>query len=127
MKAQEFKHQTLPITNERTVNSVLDFKDYHISHNRSAADYGTETTAIVISNRVFFILSGDYRKPLRDAANAGGLSECLRFFIANINQAHDFSEHKQATGRAADPWELMPTLRYAVSLELFQAIFDASI
>ena len=127
MKAQGFKHQTLPITNERTINSVLDFKDYHISHNPSAADYGTETTAIVISNRVFFILCGDYHKPLRDAANAGGLSECLRFFITNIKQAHAISEHKQATGRAADPWGLMPTLRDAVSPDLFKALFDASI
>lgn len=127
MKMQEFKHHTIPVINQRTVNSTLDFKDYHISHNPSAADYGTETTAIVISNRVFFILCGDYRKPLRDAANAGGLSECLRFFITNIKRAHDYSEHKQATGRATDPWELLPTLRDAVSLELFKALFDASI
>jgi len=111
MKPREFKHQSLPVTNERTINSVLDFKDYHISYNPSAAGYGTKTTAIVIGGRAFFILCGDYREPLRDAANVGGLAECLRFFIANISQAHDFSEHKQATGREAYPWGLMPTVR----------------
>jgi len=126
MKPIEFKHHTVPVINQRSVNSTLDFKNYHVSYNPSSAGYGTKTTAIVIAGRLFFILAGDHREPLRDMATAGGLAGCVQYFIDNIGQAHDFSEHKQATGRAADPCGLMPTLRDAISPELFQALFDAS-
>lgn len=91
-----FKHQgPIPITNEITPNQISDRTGYHLSYNPSARDYGVDTTAIVLGNHaLFFILKGDHRTGLETAADRDGLRAVLDYFIENIAQAHDFSDHR---------------------------------
>ncbi|MBO9428186.1 hypothetical protein [Sulfitobacter sp. R18_1] len=89
-----FKHQTIPTTNERTINSVADFKDYHLSHDGSSMSaYGCETTALVLKNTVFFVLKGDHRDAMQALAEKDGLQGCFDYFLEKLSLAHKISEH----------------------------------
>lgn len=88
-----FKHGTIPYTNQRTVNATCSFKGFDLSYNPSAADYGTDTTAIVLDQQIFLILEGNHKQQLLNAANELGLQGCVDYFILNIAQASSFSEH----------------------------------
>lgn len=102
-----FKSGRCPITNEVAPNSTLSKKDYHISYNPSAAHYGTNTTAIILDDRVFLILSGDHRNGL--STEGSDIGTCLDYFISNIHLANPFSEHLMAVGLKKDPFKLAPT------------------
>lgn len=88
-----FKGQRVPVTNELAPNTILNRGDYHISYNASAANYGSETTAIVLKNTVFLVLNGDHKKALQDISEEGGLQACFDYFLENIDSANGMSEH----------------------------------
>lgn len=98
-----------PITNRSTVNVALTFKDFHISYNSSVADYGSDTTAIVLKGRVFLILNGDHRQALSEIAQKKGVKGGVEYFINNIAQANDKSEHRMIIGECSDPFGLTLT------------------
>lgn len=89
-----FEHQSIPNTNERTINSVAEFKDYHVSHDGSSLSaYGCETTALVLKNTVFFVLKGDHRYAMQEVAEKDGLQGCFDFFLEKLFLAHKICEH----------------------------------
>lgn len=88
-----FMHGTIPYTNERTVNATCSFIGFDLSYNPSAADYGIDTTAIVLDQQIFLILEGNHKQQLLNVANELGLQGCVDYFIQNISQASSFSEH----------------------------------
>lgn len=100
-----FKHETIPVTNQRTVNSTSNFSGFHLSYNPSAADYGSDTTAIVLKNQLFLILNGNHKKSLSEVANSAGLQGCIDYFISNIAQANPIGEHIGAIN-GKDPFGL---------------------
>lgn len=101
-----------PVTHERSVNSTLDFHSagFHISYNPSTAGYGCVTTAIVIEERVFFVLNGDHCKALSQAAVAKGLQGCMDYFIEHIADASKMSEHLMVVQPERDVFSLIPTV-----------------
>ena len=106
----------------KPINSVKTFEGYHISYNPSSADYGCDTTAIVISGRVFFVLNGNHKKALESIALNSGLVGCLEYFASNYKQVNHMSEHNMALGLANDPFELQTTLLDAIGETVFNAI-----
>jgi len=93
-------------------NYVEAREGYHISYNPSYADYGIDTTALVIYLKEdkaphfefntkefwscgvfwgdnFFILCGNHSKQL-EACHS--LDECIQYFIDNIDKAHECSQ-----------------------------------
>jgi hypothetical protein len=91
-----FTHGTIPIINQRTVNSVADFEDFHLSYNPSSVDYGSDTTAFVVKQSLFLILNGDHKAGMHAAAETGGVIGALDYYISNIDQANFRSSHKTA-------------------------------
>jgi len=89
-----FIHNT---TNGRvSPNAVEDHNDFYISYNSVDRNiYGSDTTAIVISQgALFLILNGDHR----DAMSGKNLNDCINYFVDNIDSASSFSEHKLLNG-----------------------------
>lgn len=118
---------TCPITNARTPNVSRSFENFHISYNPSSADYGCDTTAIVLGGRVFFILNGDHEKPLLNAATEGGVHACVDYFIDNIAYANRrFSEHRMATRTIDDPFDLFTTTAEVIGYDNLNRIKRAS-
>jgi hypothetical protein len=96
----QFKHQA------ETLNTVLNRENYHFSYNPSSAGYGTQTSAIVLKERVFLILTGDHREQLEATQS---LQQAFDYFVENIDKAHDYSEHTQLTGQRPDAFGLITT------------------
>lgn len=98
-----FVHHTIPVINQRSVNSTTaNLGGFHISYNASRADYGCNTTAIVLKGRVFFVLNGDHRDALAEAAESGGVQCVINYFIRHIAQANAISEHHIVIGDMKD-------------------------
>jgi hypothetical protein len=91
-----FTHGTIPIINQRTVNSVAGFKDFHLSYNPSSVDYGSDTTAFVVKQSLFLILNGDHKVAMHAAAETGGVMGALNYFIDNVARANFRGSHKEA-------------------------------
>ena len=91
-----FKPQGLdPVTQAPIVNDILEQKDYFISYDPRSSGFGCETTAIVFGNHdLFFTLKGDHKAGLAAAVKEGGKAAVVDYYIANIDQAHAYSEHK---------------------------------
>jgi len=106
---RQLSSQRCPVTNALQPNRVRNFEGFHISYNPHRADYGCDTTALVLQGRVFFVLNGDHAADLLDAAEQGGLQSCVDLFIARIERANAISEHRMAVGAAPDPFGLQPT------------------
>jgi hypothetical protein len=105
-----FQHHRIPVINQRSVNCATQiFDGMHISFNPSSVDYGSKTTAIVLQQRVFFVLNGDHRAALTEAAHNAGAQGCIDYFIEKIAQANPLSEHRMVIGEVADPFEVTPT------------------
>lgn len=106
-----FKYQSTPTIAGCVIapNSIASFDGFYISHNsRNVNADGEETTAIVIGQMLrFFILTGDHRKELIEAATAGGVEQCLAYFRENIRFAHSTSEHNVKPERLL---EISPSL-----------------
>ncbi|WP_342632762.1 hypothetical protein [Marinobacter alkaliphilus] len=111
---QTLTAQRCPVTNELMPNATQCFDGYYISYARELSHYGSDTTAIVIGERVFFLLNGDHSSDLLRAAGRGGLQACIELFIDRIEQANSLSEHLMAVGLKSDPFHLQKTLRDAV-------------
>jgi len=88
-----FTHDTIPIINQRTPNATCRFSGFHLSYNPSSADYGSDTTAIVMGDTLFFILNGNHKKVLATIATETGLQGCIDYFINHIELANPLSEH----------------------------------
>lgn len=104
------KSSPCPVTGTRSPNVTRSFGTaVHISYNPSSAGYGCDTTAIVLLERVFFVLNGDHAEALCSAVAQHGVSGCVEYFVQNISQANGRSEHLMAAGLADDVFGLMPT------------------
>lgn len=114
-----FTHSTMPIINERSVNSTMTFNDFHLSYNASSQDYGCDTTAFVLRQRVFIVINGDHRKALSRLATEKGVDGCVDYIIDNITLLNDKSEHKMALGIGQDPFNLQP--------DTFEVLGDSNI
>lgn len=104
-----FSGSRCPVTHVISPNMTASFAGFHISHNASIAHYGSETTALVLRERVFFILNGNHSEELVKEARASGVAGCIRYFAEHIDQANRCSEHLMAVGLTSDPFELCPT------------------
>lgn len=120
-----FKGGLCPVTNVVSPNISLNFYRYHLSYNSSSRDYGSDTTAIVLEGRVFFLLNGDHAVELQSKAQSGGIDACIDYFIANLHLANKFSEHKLAVGIGEDILGLVPTAEAVIGLSNVKRIFDA--
>ncbi|MNL90985.1 hypothetical protein D3C81_07110 [compost metagenome] len=79
------------ITNEVVTSNSED--KYYVSYNKSTRDYGVDTTALVITignneREIFYILKGNHSEQYKKCKN---LSECVKYFIANLTSIHGFS------------------------------------
>ena len=98
-----------PVTNTLMPNVSRSFGNFHISYCRSSADYGCDTTAIVLDGRVFFILNGNHAGQLCIVADEEGIDGCVNYFVDNIDNANPYSEHLMAAKIKADPFDLHAT------------------
>lgn len=106
-----FSSNYCPVTRQVMPNMTRDFGNYHISYCRYQSHYGSDTTALVLQSRVFFILSGYHAHDLVEAAQEAGIHGCIAVFIDRIGQANPLSEHRMAVGFASDPFNLSETTR----------------
>lgn len=98
-----------PVTNVRSPNVSRSFENFHISYCDRSDGYGCDTTAIVLRDRVFFILNGNHAAQLINTAEEEGIQGCIEYFIENIEKANRYSEHSMATGVINDPFDLFST------------------
>jgi hypothetical protein len=69
------------------------YKGFYISYNdKDIADYGCDTTAIVIGQmEKFYILNGDHRKEYSNIVDQG-INKCLEYFEKNIDKRNKHSD-----------------------------------
>jgi len=109
-KSTGMKSSICPVTHSPSPNVTRSFgSTVHVSYNPRSDGYGSDTTAIVLSERVFFVLNGDHAKALCNVAEKSGAQGCADYFVEHIAQANKLSEHLMATGVSNDPFALMPT------------------
>ncbi|UDY80315.1 hypothetical protein AXY1_4 [Achromobacter phage AXY1] len=78
----------VPISTPNTVTKQT--REFHVSYNRSSADYGTPTTAInIYSTGQFLVLAGDHSAQLAGLT----LAESVAYFYAHVDKAVTQSEH----------------------------------
>ncbi len=121
----DFKHHTIPVINQRTINSTMDFDKFHLSYNPSSANYGSKTTAIVLTQSVFFILNGNYKKELAEISKNKGLQGVIDFFIDNIDKANKLSEHSLLIEGANDAFNIKEMTLKAIGQENINRIVNA--
>jgi hypothetical protein len=69
---------------------VVDGGKWHVSYNSiDVADYGDVTTALVIDQSNFYVLSGDHREGYKDLKT---LDECKEYFLSHLDQINKYSE-----------------------------------
>lgn len=124
-----FRSQTgcIPHTCERPLNAVAQYQGYHMSYNPRSADYGCDTTAIVLGNRVYLILNGEHTHALNDAAASNGLLGCMDYFIEHIAEANPRSEHRMVAGKEPDVFSLAPTVLKLIGYEYMQRLQQQAI
>lgn len=109
-KSSGMKSSICPVTHSPSPNVTRSVGfDVHVSYNPRSSGYGSDTTATVLSERVFFVLNGDHAEALCEAAEKSGAQGCADYFVEHIAQANKRSEHLMATGVSNDPFALMPT------------------
>ena len=98
------------LTGDLLPNETAMFKDFYLSYNNTDVSfYGSDTTAIVLKERVFFLLNGDHRQALLTKAKQDGLQGCVDYFIANIALVNKISEHGMVIGISPDRFDLLET------------------
>ncbi|APO97762.1 hypothetical protein BI312_24435 (plasmid) [Xanthomonas citri pv. citri] len=107
--ANSLSSQRCPVTRQLATNRVRNFDRFHISYNNHTSDYGCVTTALVLDERVFFVLNKCHVREMVDAAERDGIQGCVDLFITRIHDANERSEHRMAAGLAADPFGLHRT------------------
>jgi hypothetical protein len=103
-------------------NTILDKGNYHFSYEKYSSGYGTETTAIVLDNNVYFVLVGDHTKQLNDIQD---INQAIDYFVANIKLAHNHSEHLMITGLVKDPWNLTKTALKVIGQDNIDKIINS--
>lgn len=103
------KTSVCPVTGKVGPNAAKSFDGFHISYCWETRDYGSDTTALVLGDRVFFILNGNHADALISAANHEGVNGCIKYFAEHIGAANNYSEHKMATMLEDDVFNLYPT------------------
>jgi hypothetical protein len=98
-----------PVTQVVMPNMTRNFDGFHISYARNLADYGSDTTSVVLQARVFLVLNGYHADVMVEAAERNGIQGCIDVFIERLQQANKFSEHRMAAGVDTDTFSLMPT------------------
>lgn len=107
----------IPITGNNNV--VREFNGFHIAY-----DHGTDTTALVLRNHVFFVLAGDHVHDWDKAAKDKGIQGCIDLFVERMDQAHRRSEHRMAVGLDSDIFNLRPTLYEMIGKDGIEKIID---
>ena len=115
-----------PVTNVVAPNMSRSFGNFHISYCRHSPDYGSDTTALVLQGRVFFILNGFHASAMVAAAEADGVLGCVDLFVRHIEMASSFSEHMMATGLTADPFQLAKTTLEVIGVDGVNKIIAAA-
>lgn len=115
-------HPNIPLPR---INVVKGYGKYRISFNPSVADFGVETTAIVLAGAVFFILKGDHALELDAVAKENGLEGCIDYFIAHKDEIHENSEHAMACRLNDDLFELNPIALSVMGDELMWKLVQA--
>lgn len=123
----KFRAYPVPIVNTMSPNVVaITDTTFHLSYKSSCSDYGSDTTAIVLRNNVFFILNGDHKEALLALAETEGLPACMQYFIEHIAQANPLSEHRMAVLLDADMFGLNKTVSELLNPEILAAIRNAA-
>ena len=120
----KFSAQKLPITNEIAPNTILVLDNFHLSYNRNSSGYGTDTTAIVLKNHVFFVLAGNHKRKLEEHARLG-VQGCMEYFIQNINLALSKVEHEMALGLREDEYNLKSITLEVLGESCFQRVKES--
>lgn len=108
------------------INRVQNFGRFHISYNPSSADYGCDTTALVLDDTVFLILNGSHQTAMKNAAADGGLPACIDYFVAHIGQANRLSEHHVINGSLKDLFGICNSAQNALGNELMARLRGAA-
>lgn len=98
-----------PVTREVMPNMTRNSKGFHISYAGYQSHYDSDTTALVLQGRVFFILNGNHAGAMVEAVEQSGIDGCVALFIEKIQLTNPHSEHRMAVRVAADPFALYPT------------------
>jgi hypothetical protein len=117
--------QRCPVTAELAPNRVRTFDGFHVSYNAHTFFYDSDTTALVLRDRLFLVLNGDHSSEMLDAASRDGLPYALRVFMDRLDVANQLSEHRMALGFCDDPFELQPTMLEAIGRDAFDRFVAA--
>lgn len=117
----------IPMTNECLPNVVAGFGAFHVSYNTHSSDYGCDTTALVLQQRVFFVLNGNHAAALHAAAESTGIQGCIDYFINHMDQANPSSEHLMATKLRSDIFGLHRTTLEVIGKTNIDRIASAAI
>jgi hypothetical protein len=112
-----FTNVSCPATRQIMPNMTRNFKGFHISYCSYMSHYGSDTTALVLAGRVFFILNGNHASELAAAAERNGIQGCIELFAERIGNANPHSEHMPAVGMSEDTFELYPTALQIIGQE----------
>jgi len=125
IKSKHFSGGTVPIINTPSPNVTASFEGFALSYNPRHADYGSDTTAIVLKGRVFLLLNGDHGEALHEKAAENGITGCIDYFIEHIKEANHLSEHLMAVGLADDPFELQQTALDVIDQDNIDSLMSA--
>jgi len=90
IKSKHFSSGTVPVINTPSPNVTASFEGFGLSYNRSSANYGSDTTAIVLRGRVFLLLNGDHGEALHKKAAENGITGCIDYFINSCRKTPAF-------------------------------------
>lgn len=121
-----FQSWRCPVTQAMSPNQTKNYEGFHLSHNRRTSDYGCETTSIVLKDRVFFVLNGDHRDALCNAADTGGVQACMDYFMEHIAEANKLSEHHIIIGKMDDYFGLINSSREIIGQATLNRIIEAA-
>lgn len=124
IRAAGFKAESCNVPGVNPTNATMTFDGFHLSYNPYSHDYGSETTAIVLGGRVFFVLNGNHGEQLALAAKSGGVRACVDYFLAHLPQANAMSEHMMAAGLVKNPFQLIATTLEVLGKETFAVLVN---
>jgi len=123
--ADGLSSQHCPVTGELAPNRARTFDGFHVSYNAHTLYYDSDTTALVLRDRVFLVLNGNHTAEMLDAATRDGLAGALRVFMDRLSLANPLSEHRMALGLCDDPFELQPTMVEVLGQDAFDRFVAA--
>lgn len=127
LRQSGFKGSSCPITHTMSPNLTKSFSNFHISFNADEPHYGGPTTAIVLDQRVFFILNGNHGALLSECVEMDGLQGAIDYFIDHLHQASKFSEHLMATLLSEDVFSLHQTAIEVIGKDNIQRVREGAL